>query len=292
MKISKRAVALGLFDGVHLGHRAVIAKSVEMAEKGYIPSVYTFACDTLKEKQGRIIEYIYADSFKEELIRGCGIEDIIFEDFSKVKNLDGEDFVRDILKKELGTGFVTCGQDFRFGRNASCGIAELSELCRIYGIGLGIAEDVTSDGENISSRRIRELLSDGNMAAAAELLGKSYIIRAEVVHGKHLGHTLGFPTINQQFADGQIVPRFGVYRTDVVLNGKTYAAVTDIGVKPTISGDRSPLAETHILGFSGDIYGERVDTLFRKFIRPEMKFKSLDELKAQISEDTKEALEV
>ena len=292
MNSKKRAVALGLFDGVHLGHRAVIAKAVEMAEHGYIPSAFTFACSSLLEKQGRIIEYIYPDSFKAELISELGIGDIFCEDFSSIKDLSGEEFVRDFLKEKLSTCFVSCGRDFRFGKNASCNISDLSELCRRYGIGLGITEDVTSGGENISSRRIRELLSSGNMTFAAELLGRCYSICSEVVHGKHLGRTLGFPTINQNFSPGQLVPRFGVYRTDVLVNGITYAAVTDIGVKPTISGERSPLAETHIVGFEGDIYGETVNTSFRAFIRPEMKFSSLDELRIQIAEDTKAAMKL
>ncbi len=281
----KRAVALGLFDGVHLGHRAVIAKAAEMAENGLIPSVYTFACGTLAAKQGRAVEYIYPDSRREALIRRLGIEDVFSEDFREIRDLSGESFVRDVLLGRLGTAYVVCGRDFRFGRGAACGIAELSELCGRYGIELGIAEDVVSGGESISSRRIRELLKNGDMPAAAELLGESYSICAEVVHGAHIGHTIGFPTINQTFAEGQLVPRFGVYATSVTVGERTYPSVTDIGVKPTVGGADRPLAETHIIGFDGDIYGMTADTLFREFLRPEQRFASLAELKKQIAAD-------
>ena len=289
MERKKTAVALGLFDGVHLGHRAVIAKAAVMAENGLVPAVYTFRCGTLSAKQGRAVEYIYPDSHRDMLIRRLGISEIFSEDFGKVRGLSGESFVRDVLLGELGAAYVACGRDFRFGRNASCGISELCELCGRYGIELGIAEDVMSGGENISSRRIRELLAEGDMPAAAELLGESYTISAEVIHGEHLGHTIGFPTINQAFAESQLVPRFGVYGTDVKVGGRVHPAVTDIGVKPTVGGARRPLAETHIIGFDGDIYGETIDTAFRSFIRPELRFGSLDELKAQIAADVETA---
>lgn len=285
MAHNKTAVALGLFDGVHNGHRAVISKAAAMAEKGFISAVFTFRCETLAVKQGRSIQYIYSDSFKEKLLRGLGAVQVCCEDFSAVKDMSGDEFVREILLKKLNAGHAVCGRDFRFGKNASCGVSELSELCCKYGIVLDTAEDVVCGGENVSSRRIRELLTEGNIPAAENLLGGRYTISGVITDGNHIGRTIDFPTINQNFGRFQLVPRFGVYSSEVDIDGKTYKAVTNIGVKPTIAGERAPLAETHILGFSGDLYGRELETRITGFIRPEQKFDSLDDLKRQISAD-------
>ena len=285
----KRAVALGLFDGVHLGHRAVIKKPAELKENGFIPAVFTFDNTSLVRKQGRSIEYIYTDSYKHRLIRSLGIEEVFSEDFQSLKSLSGEEFAKNILAGKLRAAHVFCGRDFRFGRNASCGIDELSELGEKYGFTAVLADDVKADGENISSCRIRELLTEGLPDKAEELLGEPYTVSGEAVYGNQIGRTIDFPTVNQLFADGQLVPRFGVYSAELILDGQQYRAVTNIGVKPTIAGERSPLAETHILGYSGDLYGTYLEIRIRRFIRSERKFSSLDELKAQITEDIRTA---
>ncbi|MBQ6180783.1 MAG: riboflavin biosynthesis protein RibF [Ruminococcus sp.] len=285
MEQKKTAVALGLFDGVHLGHRAVISRPAEMASGGLVPTVFTFRNTSLSFKQGRRIEYIYTDSYKERLIRSLGIEDVISEDFSSLKDLSGEDFAGRILSERLCASCVVCGRDFRFGRNASCGITELAELGKRFGFTAELAEDVTADGENVSSNRIRELLSNGRPEKAAQLLGAEYTIYGKAVHGKQIGRTIDFPTVNQLFEAEQLVPLYGVYASAVNIDGREYRAVTNIGVKPTIEGERAPLAETHILGFTGDLYGETLEIRIKRFIRSERKFSSLDELKAQISAD-------
>lgn len=288
MTEKKRAVALGLFDGVHLGHRTVVAKAAAMAEKGFIPSVFTFDSGSMPVKQGRSIGYIYTDGYKEKLLRGLGINDVISEDFPELKDLSGEEFVKNVLAERLGTGYIVCGRDFRFGRNASYGVKELAALSERYGIVTETADDVVCEGEKVSSRRIRQLLSEGDVSGAEELLGGSYVIADKVREGNRIGRTISFPTINQHFREGQLVPRAGVYATFTTVGGRTYDSITDIGVKPTVGGESSPLAETHILGFNGDIYGFDAEVGFRRFIRPEMRFGSLDELKKQIESDVNE----
>lgn len=284
-KTINRAVALGIFDGVHLGHRAVAAKAAGMEKQGLLPSVFTFKSGTLPAKQGRAVEYIYTDEYRERLLRRLGIRDVINADFSEIHTLSGESFVRDILLGQLGTRYVVCGRDFRFGSNASCGADELCRLCEELGITADIADDVVSDGENISSRRIRTLLKEGNITKANELLGENYVLSAVVADGNHLGRTIGFPTINQPLPEGRLVVRHGVYRTITHTGGKSYSSVTNVGVKPTVTGTRSPLAETHLIGFSGDLYGQRADVEFLGFVRPEQKFDSLGALKIQIEDD-------
>lgn len=281
MRIRKRAVALGIFDGVHLGHRAVM----KLTENSGIPAVFTFNNTSLHTKQGRMIEYIYADEQKAALIREQGIKDILSEDFSDICDMTGSEFAENILVGKLNASSVACGRDFRFGRDASCGINELAALGRKYGFEVRVAEDVLYGGRAVSSGRIRSLLSEGNVTKAAELLGRSYMISGEIVHGRQIGRTLDFPTVNQLFAPGQLVPKFGAYASSVLIGRRHYESVTNIGVKPTIEGERSPLAETHIIGFTGDLYGRDLDVELRGFIRPEVRFDSLEELKEQISQD-------
>lgn len=281
MRIRKKSVALGIFDGVHLGHRAVM----KMTENSGVPAVFTFNNTSLHAKQGRSIEYIYTDEQKAALIRSLGIRKIFSRDFSDIRDMSGSEFAKNIIVRNLGAGSVACGRDFRFGRNASCGVNELVALGREYGFEVRVAEDVLCNGSPVSSGRIRSLLSQGKVTAAADLLGGSYMISGRIVHGRQIGRTLDFPTVNQLFSGGQLVPRFGVYASSVIIDRRHYESVTNIGVKPTIEGERSPLAETHIIGFSGDLYGRELDVELRGFIRPEVKFNSLDELKEQISQD-------
>lgn len=281
MRIRKRSVALGIFDGVHLGHRAVM----KMTKNSGIPAVFTFNNTSLRTKQGRMIEYIYTDKQKAALISEQGIRDILSEDFSDIHDMSGEEFAENILAGKLKASSVACGRDFRFGRNASCGIGELAALGRRYGFEVMVTEDVLCGNKPVSSGRIRSLLSQGNVTEAAELLGSSYMISGKIVHGRQIGRTLDFPTVNQLFSEGQLVPGFGVYASSVLIDGRHYESVTNIGVKPTIEGERSPLAETHIIDFSGDLYGRELDVELRGFIRPEVKFNSLEELKEQISRD-------
>ncbi|MBO5164085.1 MAG: bifunctional riboflavin kinase/FAD synthetase [Ruminococcus sp.] len=281
MNKRKSAVALGLFDGIHLGHRAVLNIA---AESGLVPSVFTFDPETVAVKSS--LGYIYNKEEKDRLLADCGIEQVYSVDFGDVCGLSGEEFVKNILIDRLNAGFVCCGNDFRFGKNASCGIAELCELGKKYGFDVCIADDVMYEGETVSSTAVRNMLLNGDTVRAGQFLGEPYTIGKEVVHGAELGRTIGFPTINQVFGKGQLVPKFGVYATDVLIGGRWRRAITNIGIKPTVNYVGIPLAETHIIDFSGDLYGKNLRVRLLEFIRPEQKFDSVDELKRQIAEDT------
>ncbi|MCM1132244.1 MAG: riboflavin biosynthesis protein RibF [Ruminococcus flavefaciens] len=283
MNTKKSAVALGLFDGVHLGHRAVLKMAVE---SGFVPSVFTFNPETVAVKSSA--GYIYNKEEKDRLLAGCGIEQIYSVDFSDVCGLNGEEFVKNILIDRLNAGFVCCGNDFRFGKNASCGVAELRELGRKYGFDFASADDIKWENVTVSSTEIREFLLDGDVVKAHMFLGSPYTVSCEVVHGAELGRTIGFPTINQVFGKGQLVPKYGVYASNVCIDGSDYRAMTNIGMKPTVNYGGMPLAETHIIGFSGDLYGRRISTEIMEFVRPEQKFASVDELKREIAEDMEE----
>jgi riboflavin kinase/FMN adenylyltransferase len=287
MELAKTAVALGLFDGVHLGHRAVLAEACAQRKKHLIPAVYTFEPESAVYKPDSSAGFIYGTEAKRKLMVECGISGVIFADFGAVRKLSGEEFAWKVLRERVNAMFVCCGRDFRFGRDASCGAEELKAFGKKYGFEVQVVEDVLFGDSIVSSREIRRMLTEGDIKGANTLLGKPYTVSGKVVDGSHIGHTIGFPTVNQLFGRGQLVPAYGVYSGTVCVDGENYRTVTNIGVKPTIAGERSPLAETHILGYSGDLYGRELDVELNGLIRSERRFASLDELKAQISEDVK-----
>ena len=286
----KTSVALGLFDGIHLGHRKVLELALKNAENRYVPAVFTFEPHTVLKKPAGCGGYIYNAVEKHRILKNMGFSRIYSPDFSDICGLSGEEFARDILAGEINAASVCCGNDFSFGKNASCGVDELRESGRKYGFEVHIADDEYLDGEMVSSGRIRQLLKNGDITQANRLLGAPYAVSAEVVTGAALGRTIGFPTANQLFGDNQLVPKFGVYRAETEIDGVTYRAMTNIGIKPTVDYDGKPLAETYISGFSGDIYGRTIQVRLLEFIRPEKKFGSVDELKKQISEDLQKTI--
>lgn len=288
MDMQRTAVALGLFDGVHLGHRRVLEAAVQT---GLLPCAFTFTPGTAAAKGAP--GYIYGQAEKEMLLRErCGIRVICSPDFTDVCGMEGSDFAGDVLAGEMNAGFVCCGKDFRFGRNASCGAEELAELGKKYGFDTGTVEDVCLDGARVSSTEIRRLLLSGETERANRLLGEPYLILKQVVHGAQLGRTIGFPTINQIFEPGQLVPAFGVYASVTRTGGREYPSMTNIGVKPTVDYGGAPLAETYIHGFSGDLYGSSPEVRLLRFIRPEQRFGSVEELRAQIARDVQSAVNI
>lgn len=286
--MKRTAVALGMFDGVHLGHRAVLELARKEAENGLFPSIFTFSPKAVLRKSSGTSGFIYGHLQKLSLLEGFG--GVFSADFKIVKPFTGEDFVQHYLRDMSNAAVVCCGADFRFGRGASCGVDDLRRFGEKYGFEVKTAEDVCIDGMVVSSGEIRRRLIEGDVAGANKLLGRPYFIQGKVVHGAELGRTIGFPTINQTYEEGQLVPKYGVYASRITIDGKTFSAVTNIGVKPSVGYEGSPIAETHIIGFSGDLYGKTIETELLGFIRPERKFDSVEELKMQIAEDTKYSL--
>ena len=275
----KTAVALGLFDGIHTGHRLILSEI--FLEKELAPAVFTFRTESVKFKHGKPLEYIFPNKVKLEQLAAMGIDYACSPDFDDVRDMSGEDFVRTILCERMNAGAVACGENFRFGRNAQCGAEELKEFGKKYGFRVTV---VKLSEDAFSSEKFRAMLREGRVDELRSS-GNAYILSAEVVQGNRIGRTLDFPTINQHFAPEQLVPRHGVYHTQTLIGGKIYDSVTNVGVKPTIGDNIKPLAETHILGFSGDLYGSFADVAFCRLIRGERKFASLEELKKQINAD-------
>ncbi|MBQ7088934.1 MAG: bifunctional riboflavin kinase/FAD synthetase [Clostridia bacterium] len=277
-----RSVALGLFDGLHPAHRQVILAAADGIEDGTAVTVYTFDPATVTTKA---IRGLLCDQAEEEhILRLLGADELFRVDFAAVQHLSPEEFVHKILKEQLGAVKVSCGYNYRFGYRGAGDTALLTALCAEEGISVTVVPEIDIDGIPVSSTAIRAAIADGDMALARRLLGRPYCLRAPVVAGQHLGSKLAFPTINQVFPNGFALPRFGVYASRVEIEGETYPAVTNIGLRPTVGAD-APLAETHIFGFSGDLYGKTPSVYPLTFLRPEQRFDTIEELQAQIRQD-------
>lgn len=289
MERKKRAVALGLFDGVHLGHRAVLDLALVQKKNILQPAVFTFNPSAVLHKSSGKDGYIYTHIHKYKILSDMGfLDNIDSMQFEAICGMSGEEFAKNILVEKMNAEIVCCGNDFRFGKNASCGVEELKKFGERYGFSVQTAQPVKINDIIVSSGEIRRCLVNGEIEKANILLGEPYRINNTVVHGNEIGRTINFPTLNQNYSRSQLIPKYGVYFTTTYINNIKYNSITNIGVKPTIAGKRTPLAETHILDFSGDLYGRNIEVEFNKFIRPEMKFSSVEELKKQISGDIAE----
>lgn len=285
MERQKTAVALGFFDGVHRGHRRVIEKAVELAGDQLVPAVFTFTMQTSGPAKKQNVGEITTLEQKIRILQSMGVREIYAPDFADFCGLTGEEFVRKILEEKMHAAAVCCGQDFRFGKGAACGSEDLKRFCGMRGIECAVLDEVMDEGEAVSSTRVRQAIGAGEMERAAELLGRRYCLDFPVEHGKALGRRLQFPTINQPIPSAMVLPRFGVYATMAQVQGKIYAGVTNIGVRPTVEKGMAPRAETYLIGFSGDLYGRAVPVQFLSFLRPEQKFDSVEALKEQIGKD-------
>ncbi len=285
---AKSVIALGYFDGVHLGHRAVLKKATEQAEKlGVLSAAFSFT-DNKKEGKKSQLGKIYSTQRKCELLSELGFDFVIMPDFSAFSSLCPEEFVN-TLKNNFNACAFVCGRDFRFGKGAVGDAALLKELAAIRGIETYVVEDVVLDGQNVSSTRIRKALSEGDIKTANKLLGREYSIRAEVAHGKNIGSKVLYPTINQPFEDGGALLKFGVYASKTVYDGKEMPSVTNIGVCPTFLDERKPTSETYIIDADVNLYGKNVEVRLLDFLREEKQFESPEALKIQIEKDIKAA---
>ncbi len=287
MAEKKRAVALGNFDGIHIGHSAVIGCAVSAAENGFVPAVLLL--DPMPSRffgRSESKELVSAAE-KERLISEMGAE-VVKIDFAAVKDYTPEDFFEKIIVGSLGAGMLCCGFNYRFGKNGSGDSALLRKLCENAGIELCVVPAVLYDGKPVSSTRIRTALENGEISLANAMLGREFGYKLEVVHGDELGRTLDCPTINQLFPEGMIVPGYGVYASRACVDGVWYSSVTNIGRRPTFESDQQR-SETHILGYCGDLYGRQIEVRLLRYIRGEMKFDSLPALKSQLVKDKLEA---
>jgi riboflavin kinase / FMN adenylyltransferase len=285
-------VALGNFDGVHLGHQAVLRRAVEEGRRRGVKVVAATFHPHPRSivGSGNPPRLLTPVGLRRELLLGYGADEVVVIPFDlDLSRKSPEQFIRDVLVGEIGAAVVVVGENFRFGHRAAGDVRDLGRLMREVG-GTAVAVEVRGAGREgeISSTRIRALISEGEIAAAAGLLGRPYVLRGEVVMGDKRGRTIGFPTANVLPDPDAVIPARGVYAGFVLVGEERYAACTNVGVAPTF--DRAERrVEAHLMDFEGDLYSRVVDVSFVKRIREERRFSGVDELTGQIRRDVEEA---
>ena len=276
----KRMIALGFFDGVHLGHQALLKECVSLA-KQYDCAAAAITFDRHPQSLYRQApDLISTASDREFLLRHYGMVSVFCLPVTeKVMSTPWEAFLEKLM--EQGAAGFVCGDDFHFGFRGEGNSEKLKNFCAEHELPCVIVPEQTIDGIRVSSTYIRRQLETGDMETAVKFLGHPYILTGTVVPGKQLGRKLGIPTANLQLPEGLTVPKFGVYACRVRIDGMYYPAVTNIGTRPTVEG-QGITVEPWILDYSGDLYGQKLTLEFHSFLRPEQKFASLEELTQEI----------
>ncbi len=294
MNDTKRVIALGFFDGVHIGHGALLSRVAEVAaERGLAPAAFTFDAHPGSFITGAVTPLINSPADRADLMRRIyGIREVIVAHFDSMMRMPWRDFVTEYLVKEHGAAHLVAGHDFHFGYRGEGDPQRLQALCGELGIGCDIIPKVEREGITISSTYIRTLIAQGEIERANEFLGHPHVLTDRVSHGKKLGSTLGFPTVNLRFQPGVLVPAHGVYATKVWFeDGTSRPAVTNIGVRPTVDDGDMVNVEGYILDFQGDLYGQTIRMEFFQRLRGERKFPSLEALKAEVMKNAEQTRE-
>lgn len=285
-------LALGVFDGVHLGHQAVITAAVKAArEVGGISGVLTFEPHPIQvlapqRAPKRILASLH---HKRELLEKLDVDVLIVIPFDQAfAQVTADAFLQQLHQGLLDLRTLTMGEDWKFGHKRGGDLSVLKHFGEAHGVKVEAIPAVMNQGERISSTRIRQALRDGKIDAAADMLGRPYTVLGTVVEGRQLGRTIGFPTANLKVHNEQL-PCDGVWAVKVSLNdGLEYCGAANLGLRPTVEGaEAKRMLEVHLLNFEGDLYGSDIEVRFLRYVRCEEKFDSLDELKARIHEDVK-----
>lgn len=282
LNIDGCVLALGFFDGVHIAHRDLFSTAREIArERGLAFGIFTFGSSGGIKGQ---VKRLYDDKEKAEIFAELSADFAVFADFSAISGMSPTEFVRDTLCSHLNCKVCVAGFNFRFGKGASGDSGMLSALMGELGGEAIIREEITAGGNTLSATLIRQLILEGEIERANGYLGAPYYIKGRVSHGRSDGRRLGFPTANISIPEGKITPKAGVYRSACVIGGRIYSSVTNIGVCPTFDGSETRL-EAHIIGFDGDLYGEDLRIYLLGYLREEVRFESVNDLKMQINID-------
>lgn len=279
INISKSAVALGKFEGLHNGHMILIDRIISLSKDNNLNSVL-FAIDMNSDK------VLNTNEERENILTKKGIDYLVECKFSKeFAEMTPEEFVKQVLIANLNVAYVVVGTDFRFGHKRMGDVNLLIEYGQKYGFEVIPVEKLSVNDIIVSSSYIKSMLEAGNVSDIEKYSGRKYSISGIVFHGKMIGRTIGYPTINLIADDKKIIPAVGVYETLVEFDGETYKGVTNIGTNPTVSSGNNITIETNIIDFDGDLYDKRVTIYFVRHIRNQKKFNSIDELKIQITRD-------
>lgn len=284
------AVALGSFDAVHIGHQMLIRQVVEYAKKMDLTSVvYLFRNQPRSVLGGVPVPAVNTFEGRIQILKELGVDVVIAQWFTpEFAAISAETFVLDYLKNWLHAKYVAAGFNYHFGCRGEGDIHTLCALCRREGIRIDEIPCVALEGYPVSSTRVRSLIQDGKMEEAAACLGRPFSLSGTVINGNQLGRTMGFPTANIAMPEGVVLPHYGVYVSRTMVDGKWYRSITNVGDKPTVKKN-SLCIESHLLAFSGDIYGKPIEIQFYYYIRGITKFENLDQLKRQLESDKKTA---
>ena len=289
-RLHNTVVTLGKFDGLHLGHKELI--DIVLKTKGLTKVLFTFDVNPLSILSDKEFKVIETGTERINLMKDSGFDYMIDYPFTKETiNTDADEFIKTIIHDKLDAKMLVVGTDFRFGKDRHGDVELLEKRSKEYGYVLKVIEKKKMYGEVISSTRIRSLIKKGEIRLANELLGREFSFSGEIIHGNHLGHTVGMPTINIKPEACKLLPPFGVYVSDTELDYKVYRGITNIGVKPTVGKDNAVGVETWLFGLDRDVYGHFAKVKLLDFIRPEMKFNSLEEVKNQVNIDAIKARE-
>ena len=284
MNNEKRIYALGFFDGVHIGHQSLLQACHTLASQlGCKTAAITFDAHPKSLFSDHPPALITSAWDRQNLLRQYGMEHIhCFPVTKEVMSTPWETFLEQLVEHGA-VGFV-CGDDFHFGHRGEGNTQKLQEFCTQHHLPCIIVPEQSLKGQRVSSSLIRRLIEGGEMESATKFLGHPHILTGHVLHGQKLGRKLGVPTANLVIPAGVAVPKFGVYACKANIEGKSYPAVANVGIRPTVSGSGITV-EPWILGFEGDLYGCRIQLEFYRFLRPETKFDSLTALQQQIHQD-------
>lgn len=295
MTTQKKVIALGFFDGVHLGHGALLKRTAALAEElRAIPAAHTFAAHPSTLVTHQPTPLLSTPDDRAWLMQTVyGIQEVIVAPFDeRMMTMPWETFVTDYLIGGFHCVGVVVGHDYRFGYRGEGTPARLKELCAQAHVACEVVEKVTLDGRTVSSTYIRSLVEVGDMETAARYLAHPHLLRGSVRHGKGLGRKLGFPTVNIVPAEGILLPAYGVYATKVTLeDGKTYPAATNVGVRPTVEDEKQVTVEAFLLDFQGDVYGQTVSLEFYRRLRGERRFDSLEALRQEVMKSAQQTRE-
>ena len=285
-KLSGRsAVAIGKFDGIHLGHQALIHRITEQKNRGLTAVVFTFDTSASAFFGGET-EELTTRAEKRRIFEQMGVDVLIeFPLNAGTAATEPEEFVHTYLAKQMRTAYICAGSDLSFGKKGAGDYALLARYAREHDYQVELIDKVVIEGDEVSSTRVREAVRRGEMESVSRMLGMPYSVSGRVEHGMRLGRTIGMPTANLLPEPDKLLPPNGVYYARVSIGEKDYKGISNVGCKPTVSDEKVMGVETYLYDFDGDLYGREISVQLLAFRRPEIKFDSVESLKAQLAED-------
>jgi riboflavin kinase/FMN adenylyltransferase len=285
-KLHNSVVSLGKFDGIHRGHQLLLNQILEQKKYGFKAVMFTFMFHPDNLFSDKEINTIYTEEEKRFLLEESGLDVLVSYPFTEeTAFMEPECFIKEVLVDKLDAKMIVVGSDFCFGHNRRGNVAMLKELSGTFGYELTVFDKIMMEEQVISSSYIRSEITKGHMERANAMLGKPYTIIGEVMHGRKIGRTLGFPTVNLIPPPNKLLPPNGVYASVTKLNGIKYPGLTNIGFNPTVGKTPETRVETYIFDFDADLYGTSIEVSLYRQERPEFKFKSVEELKEQMQKD-------